>query len=95
MRMTAVSYQELDSLSGELLPPRVLLSLINLTFDNRRYDVHMPEGGSGGGDGGTTVAYACQATTTQGTGGLIGSLGLGQAPGRTMTCIPAAVASHH
>lgn len=91
--MHAVSMQELADLGGEVLPPRVLLSLIDVTFDNRHYEANTPQGGGSQGGGGT-VAYACQATTTQGTGGLLGSLGLGQAPGQTMTCVPAAVAAH-
>ncbi|MEU6737521.1 hypothetical protein ABZ929_30685 [Streptomyces physcomitrii] len=110
--MTAVSYRELASLDGELLPPRMLLSLVDVTFGNRSHDVSQPQdngqGGGGpqtggglqpgaspqGGGGNTTVAYACQATTTQGTPGLIGSLGLGQGPSSSMTCVPAAVVSN-
>ncbi|TDB86396.1 hypothetical protein E1264_17995 [Actinomadura sp. KC216] len=44
---------------------------------------------SGGGD--TVVAYACQATYSAGTTGLLGT-GLGaQAPYSTLTCVPATV----
>ncbi|QKW09814.1 hypothetical protein HUT18_28790 [Streptomyces sp. NA04227] len=96
--MTAVSYGELESLDCELLPPRVLLSLVDLGFDGPGHatpgsDSPTPEGG-GQGDTNTTVSYACQATTTQGTGGLIGALGLGQPPSSTITCVPAAVTSN-
>ncbi|MEU7134152.1 hypothetical protein [Streptomyces sp. NPDC046261] len=57
---------------------------------------------SGGGvfapaphDHGTTMLSSCQAVDRQGTPGLFGSLGLPSTnPTTTMTCIPAAVASH-
>lgn len=92
--MSAVSYEELNELSGDLLPERALLSLINLSISNigsssTTYTYPPAAGGQG-----STVAYACQATNSPGTPGLLGSLGLGSSsPQSTMTCIPAAITS--
>lgn len=90
--MTAVSFEELDELGGEVLPERAVLSLIdlsgmqvNLLNSSSNTSYTLPAGNG-------HVAYACQATNTPGTPGLLGSLGLGSAnPSSSLTCIPAAV----
>jgi hypothetical protein len=84
--MSAVDYRELDALSGELIPGKFLLSIIDLTLDNSRHTTfNFPQGG--GGD----VAYACHATNSPGVPDAAGTLGLGG--GSSMTCIPATVTS--
>jgi hypothetical protein len=86
--MSAISLAELDQLAGELLPERTVLSLVNVSVLNTSSNATYvyPSGGNG-----STVAYACQATNSPGTPGLLGSLGLGSAnPSSSMTCIPAA-----
>ena len=75
-----VSYAELDRLSPEVLPPRLLLSTL------------APQGG---GDGTTTITYACQATYSHGTTGLLGTGLLAQPAYSTMTCVPGTVVTHH
>jgi hypothetical protein len=91
--MAAVSYEELDQLVCELLPERTVLSLINASFTNVNYTTYTFPAHGGGGHG-TTVAYACQATNSPGTSGLLASLGLAsQNPYSSMTCMPAAVVS--
>lgn len=90
--MAQVSFAELDALAGEVLPERAVLSLIDLSgmkvnvlnsSSNSSYA--MPAGNG-------HVAYACQATDSSGTPGVLGALGFGSAnPGSSMTCIPAAV----
>ncbi|GGT91404.1 hypothetical protein [Actinomadura citrea] len=71
-----LTYAELDRLTGEVLPRRLALSA-----------------GNGGGDGGgdTEVFYACQATQSAGTSGLLGTGLLAEAPTSTVTCVPAVV----
>jgi hypothetical protein len=86
--MSAVEYRELDELSGELIPGKFLLSLIDFNMDNSRHTTfNFPQGGGGGG----TVAYACHATHSQSGPDPFGALGLGSSS--SMTCIPAAVSS--
>lgn len=96
--MSVVSYEQLDRLAGELLPERTVLSLINISFSNvHNATYEFPAGGghgAAGGGHGTTVAYACQATDSPGTQGVLGSLGLGSSPYSSMTCMPAAVVRH-
>jgi hypothetical protein len=95
-----ISIADLDRLSGELLPERSVLSVIevsNVYVGGR--DVTGPtststSGGSGGGDGaGSTALSSCTTTSSPGTPGLLGSLGLGSSqPYTSVTCTPAAVA---
>ncbi|OEV04755.1 hypothetical protein [Streptomyces oceani] len=94
--MTGISYQELDALSGEVLPGKTLLSLVTFNVDNSRHTYNFPEGdGKGGDGGGTTVAYACQSERVHGTPGALGSLGLGSNnPSSGITCVPGTVTSH-
>lgn len=70
------------------------MSLVNLSFthvNNTAYEFPAHDGNGPG----TAVAYACQATNSPGTPGLLGSLALGlQDLYSSMTCIPAAIASH-
>ncbi|GAA1821134.1 MULTISPECIES: hypothetical protein [Actinomadura] len=73
MNPLKLSYDDLDQLSGEVLPPRLALS--------------------GGGD--TVVMYACQATYSAGTTGLLGTGLLAQPAHSTLTCVPATVVEHH
>ena len=42
-------------------------------------------------DGKATVYYACSFTYSPGAQGLLGAIGLGQAPYYTATCVPGAV----
>lgn len=42
-------------------------------------------------DGRATVYYACSFTYSPGAGGLLGALGLGQAPYSSVACVPGAV----
>lgn len=46
---------------------------------------------AGGGHGDTEVFYACQATQSAGTTGLLGTGLLAEAPTSTVTCVPAVV----
>lgn len=72
--MSAISYEELGALSGELLPERTVLGVVT------------PAGGS---DGGATVTGICSINQSQATGGLVGALGLGAPAGQLQTCVPA------
>ena len=76
-----LSYADLDRLDPEVLPGRLLLSTA------------MPQGGQGSGD--TTVVYACQATYSPGTPGVLGTGLLAQAPYSSLTCVPGTVVQHH
>jgi hypothetical protein len=90
--MSAVSFAELDCLSGELLPGRTVLSLIGVIPGNvGSGTAHAVPGGGGHG---ATVAYACQAANSAATPGLVGALGLGEPAQSSLTCVPAAVVSH-
>lgn len=93
--MSDIDYQELNALSGELLPGKTLLSLISFNIDDSSHTTYVfPEGGGGDGSGGT-VAYACQAERVDGTPGLVGALGLGSNnPSSSMTCVPASSTVH-
>ncbi|KAB2369558.1 hypothetical protein [Actinomadura montaniterrae] len=87
------SYDELDRLSGEVLPERAVLStLLSGGGDNGNKNININDGGSGGADG--EVAYACQYTHSTGTPGLLGT-GLFAEPGyTTTTCVPVVVHHH-
>jgi hypothetical protein len=92
---TQIEFPELAGLAGEVLPERAALSVVDLS--GTRINVLSSSNSTsytapaGGGD----VAYACQATNSPGTPGLLGSLGLGSAnPSSAMTCIPAAATGH-
>lgn len=50
---------------------------------------------TGGGGGSTTIVYACQATYSPGTAGLLGTGLLAQAPYSSMTCVPGTVVQQH
>ncbi|MGP4027020.1 hypothetical protein [Actinomadura sp. 3N407] len=76
-----LSHSDLDRLAPEILPERLLLS----TF--------LPHGG--GGSGSTTVVYACQATYSPGTTGLLGTGLFAQPAYSTLTCVPGAVVQQH
>jgi hypothetical protein len=75
----SLGYDELDRLTGEVLPDRMLMSVPALSM--------------GDGGRGVTVFYACQATWSGGTPGLLGTGLLAQPPNSTMTCVPAVVQS--
>ena len=96
---TAISFEGLDQLGGEVLPERTVLSTLVTPFNNpgagdTSSSSAAAAGGSGGGDHGTTAMSACQSTWTGGTGGLIGALGLGTPPSSSVTCTPAAMSTH-
>ncbi|WP_433477561.1 hypothetical protein ACQPZP_11170 [Spirillospora sp. CA-142024] len=76
-----LTYAELDRLTAEVLPRRLLLSAVM-------------GGGHRGHDGQSEVYYACQATQSAGTTGLLGTGLLAEAPHSTMTCVPAVVITH-
>ncbi|QKW09815.1 hypothetical protein HUT18_28795 [Streptomyces sp. NA04227] len=99
--MNAITFEELDGLTGELLPERAVLSTV-IPFNNVGGGA---DGGSsssaaavggGHGDGGGAISTsACQAQQVHGTPGLIGALGLGSNnPSNSLTCVPAATATH-
>jgi hypothetical protein len=97
--VTNVSFAELEEMSGELLPERAVLSTVSTPFNNFSSGA---AGGGGttvvvvdGGNHGATALSACTVTSTPGTPGLLGTLGLGSVnPGSSMTCVPAAVSSY-
>jgi hypothetical protein len=90
-----VGFAELEALDGEVLPERAALSLIsisgvhlNILTSSSNTSYTMPAGTG-------SVAYACQATSSPGTPGLLGDLGVGSSNASSgMTCMPAAVISH-
>lgn len=77
---------ELDALTGEILPERTALSVATPGMTAPPAPVSDGHGG--------TVYYACQTTSSPGSQGLIGALGLGSPPHSTTTCVPAAVTNH-
>jgi hypothetical protein len=91
--MSAISYEVLDKLTGELLPERTVLGAVSTAFSNG-----LGGGSWGGFDEGTTVVSACQATNAPATPGLMGGFGWGAiSPSSSITsftCIPAVVVSH-
>ncbi|MGA8116665.1 MAG: hypothetical protein WCA46_23770 [Actinocatenispora sp.] len=81
--MSAISFEELTQLAGELLPERAVLSTIT--------PLGAPEHGGpnvaivgGGDDHAPTVSSACQAVANDGLATL--------APTSSLTCTPAAIA---
>lgn len=82
--MKTFSYDELDRLTGEILPERAVLSTVAFPL--------------GGGDdqGTTTVLSACNTQNNQATGGLLGALGIPANGGSSsVSCTPAAAVSGH
>lgn len=75
------SYADLDRLTPEVLPERLLLSAT------------VPLGG--GDDGSTTVVYSCQAIYSAGNNGLLGTGLFAQAPYSSLTCVPGTVVQQH
>lgn len=76
-----LGYADLDRLAPEVLPGRLLMSAA------------VPLGG--GGHGSTTIVYACQATYSPGTTGLLGTGLFAQPAYSSMTCVPGTVVSRH
>lgn len=92
--MSTVSYSELESLTAEFLPQRIVLSLISLSYVHNTYTTNeFPvQGGPGGGDHGSSVAYACNSNDSPPSNS--GLLGLFATPGEnSIQCVPAAVSS--
>lgn len=101
-----LTYEELDSLSGEVLPDRTMLAAPFPMTDFSTYmsrfsaftgepagaTVHFPLTSE---DGKATVYYACHFSYSPGAQGLLGELGLGAAPYSSATCVPAAVVVHN
>lgn len=100
--MNAITFDELDGLTGEVLPERAVLSTV-IPFNN------LGAGHDGGGSssssavalGGDSANHgaisnsACQAQQVQGTPGLLGSLGLGSNnPSTGLTCVPTSLATY-
>ncbi|WP_269854690.1 hypothetical protein [Streptomyces sp. RPT161] len=105
-----ISFEELDKVTGEVLPERTVMGIVSTPFNN------VGAGHDGGGDSassssaaasgggvyapapsdhGTTIMSSCQSIDRQGTPGLLGSLGLGsENPASGMTCMPSAISSH-
>ena len=96
---------DLAALDGEVLPERTVMGTVSNPFHG------VPGAGAGHGSGsaaaasdasgpsgpghGTTVVNSCQTTTSYGTPGLLGSLGLGsENPHTTTTCTPSTVVTH-
>ncbi|RSD22164.1 hypothetical protein [Amycolatopsis eburnea] len=92
--MNDLSFDALDALTGEVLPERAVLGVVSTPFNNA--------GESGGnttvvtgGNHGATAISACQSTHSEGTPGLLGSVGLGSNnPSESVTCTPGAVSSY-
>jgi hypothetical protein len=99
-----ISFTELDQLVGEVLPERTVLATVSTPFNNvagggadgsASSSAAAAAGGGDGGSHGATAINSCQGTVSQGTPGLLGSLGLGSNnPGSTFTCTPGAIASY-
>jgi hypothetical protein len=81
-----LSYAELDRMTAEVLPRRLALST-NVPAPGPPPAYHMT-GPS------TEVFYACQATQSEGTAGLLNTGLFAQAPYSTMTCVPGVVHAH-
>lgn len=87
--MARVSYSDLDSLAGELLPPRIALSLIGISYTHDTYNTYQFPAQGGGSGHGSSVADACNTNDTP--PGNSGLLGLFATPGQnTLQCTPAA-----
>lgn len=84
----------LEALEGEVLPERAALSVLAPNMADTTSSVAAPHSYVVSDGHGGTVSYACQTTTSPGSQGLIGLIGLGSAPYSTTTCVPAAVTSH-
>ncbi len=72
--MSAISYEELGALSGELLPERAVLG------------VATPFGGASDG---ATVTGVCSLQQAQANSGLLPLLGLGAPAYQQQACVPA------
>ncbi len=101
----AIEVSDLAQITGEVLPERTVMSTVTTPFNNAGGDGG--DGGSsssgaaaaaGGGDGGSdgsTAINGQQGTVSQGTPGLLGSLGLGSNnPGSTLSSSPGAISGH-
>ena len=94
--MATVSYAELESLTAEFLPQRIVLSLISFSYVHNTYTTNefpAQDGASAAGGGhGSSVAYACNSNDSPPSNS--GPLGLFAAPGEnSLQCAPAAVSS--
>ncbi|OEV04756.1 hypothetical protein [Streptomyces oceani] len=99
--MSKISFEELDGLTGEMLPERSVLSTV-VPFNNMggadaadggssSAAAAAAGGGHGGGDQNGIQSAACQSERVHGTPGLTGSLGLGSNnPSSGVTCVPGA-----
>lgn len=87
---TSISFEELASFAGEVLPERAVMSTVVTPIVGPNA---APFGG--GGEGGTTAISACQSTNTLASGGLLGALGLSPNAQQTnLACTPAAISGH-
>ncbi|KUH36312.1 MULTISPECIES: hypothetical protein [Streptomyces] len=84
--MTAVNFEELNKLAGELLPERAVLSAFGGGYDGGGYDGGGHDGG--GGNGGATVVSTCATQST--SPALVLGLPLG-AQQITQICTPSTV----
>jgi hypothetical protein len=101
--VSKISFEELDGLTGEMLPERSVLSTV-VPFNNwGGGDAHGQGGssssssaaafGGASSDQNGIVANACQAQRVDGTPGLLGALGLGSNnPSSGVTCVPGSTA---
>lgn len=89
--MKSFSYAELDTISGELLPERAVLSVLmggGNSFNNNNDDRFS------GGSGSTTVVNACQSNITHPDDGLLQLVGLhAQHDAASFTCEPGTAAA--
>ncbi|WP_127356210.1 hypothetical protein [Actinacidiphila soli] len=85
--MSKISFEELDGLTGEMLPERSVLSTLAAPFH-----------GWGGGEGGAAsdqngiVSNACQSQNITGTPGLTTLLFGSNVPSSSLTCMPGSTA---
>ncbi|MFF4159001.1 hypothetical protein [Streptomyces sp. NPDC001678] len=91
--ISAISFEELDRIAGEVLPERTVMGVIATPLNlvgpgdpgaGAASGSSSSAAATGGGvfapvphDHGTTMLSACQSIDRQGTPGLLGSLGLG------------------
>lgn len=89
--MATVSYSELESLAGEFLPQRIVLSLISISYVHNTYTTNeFPAQGGGDGGHGSSVAYACSENSSPASNS--GLLGLFSTPAEnSVQCVPAVV----
>ncbi|WP_018656783.1 hypothetical protein [Actinomadura flavalba] len=91
--MKAFSYAELESLTGEVLPERAVLSTMLAGGDSYN---NAGNHGGGHGPGSTVVMNACQSNISRPDSGLLQLVGLhAQNDASSFTCVPGTAVSGH